>query len=257
MGLRRHAFVDERLMAGGFATGDIVRKTGLRDFILSPYVGRVLYSNPEIGKVAVQWPWGDEQDSPTELVKDVSGDFVPPLGVNQSYLTWESDRHTHSESTSKDDEKWRKSLASRVSERHLLHQRLVAKYEQRTIPIWRAACKAWYKGKDEFEAFKIINAAYGEIFGDDAVRLTVANLYGLGRRLALYWKNNKRQYQVTQKEKSTGKVTCPRCKSILKPRVFRQGQKVLSCRTCGFSIHPEDLISGQVPANKVPGNTSM
>jgi ribosomal protein L37AE/L43A len=246
----RKAFVDERLMASGFATGDIVRKSGQHEFVLSPYVGRVLYSNPETGKVAVQWPWGDEQDSPTELVKDISGDFAPPLveGLDQSYSTWESARHTHNGAEFKDNEKWRKSLASHITDRHLLYKRIVAKYEQRTLPIWRAACKAWHKGKDEFEAFRIINAAYGETFGDDAVRLTVANLYGLGRHLALYWKNNKRQYQVTQKEKSSGKVTCPRCKSILKPRVFRQGQKVLSCRTCGFSIHPEDLINGQVPA---------
>jgi ribosomal protein L37AE/L43A len=239
-------------MAGGFATGDVVRKTGLRDFLFTPYVGRVLYSNPETGKVAVQWPWGAEQDSPTELIKDVSGDFVPSLGTDQSYSTWESARHTHDESATKDDEKWRKSLAYRVTERHTVSKRIVARYEQKTLPIWRAACKAWYKGMDEFEAFKIVNASYGEVFGDDAVRLTIANLYGLGRRLALYWKNNKRQYQVTQKEKSSGKVICPRCKSILNPRVFRQGQKVLVCRTCGFSIAPEDLVHGKVPANMVP-----
>ena len=230
--IKRTAFVDERIMAGGFATGDVVRKTGLRDLLLSPYVGRVLYSNPETGKVAVQWPWGSEQESPVELVKDTSKDYVPPVGVDQSYSTWESSRHTHDEGTNESDSKWRKSVASSV----------VIRYEQRTLPIWRAACKAWHHGLEEFDAFKRINASLGADYGDDAIRITVANLYELGRRLAIYWGNKKRQYRVTQREKSSGATFCPRCKFKLKPRVFRQGQRVLQCKNCGFSIHPEDLF---------------
>jgi ribosomal protein L37AE/L43A len=243
---QRQAFVDERLIAREFATGDVVRKTGLRDLLLSPYVGRVLYSNPETGKVAIQWPWGEEQDNPSELVRDVSGDYIPPLLANQEYSTWESARHTHTELSNIEDKFFRQSIAAQKVARRFLQKSMVARvverYEEKTKPIWRAACKAWYNGLDEFVAFQKLAATHSEEFGEDTVRLTVANLYELGRRVALYWKDNKRKYRVTQKEKSSGQMFCPRCKNPLKPRVFRQGQRMLNCRACGFSIHPKDLV---------------
>jgi len=242
---RATAFVDEVAMARGFTTGDVVRKTGLRDLLLSPYVGRVLYSDLATGKVSVQWPWGEQQESPVELVKDISEDLVPPEHVDQGYATWEKSRWTAGKEVEKSDAKWRKSLSSRVAQRWLqktLAQRVAAEYEERTKPIWRTACKAWHDGLNEFQAFRHVARTHSDEFGFDAVSLTVANLYELGRRLALYWKDTKRRYKVTQKEKTSGKVACPRCKNPLKPRVYRQGQRVLACRTCGFTIHPEDLI---------------
>lgn len=249
--MRTHtAFVDEVKMARGFATGDIVRKTGLRDLLLSPYVGRVLYSNLATGKVSVQWPWGESQESPVELVKDISGDYVPPLpSIDQGYSTWEKSRWTSGKDVDKSDSKWRKSLSSRVADKWLqqtMAQRVAAEYERRTLPVWRTACEAWHRGLSEFDAFQHVAGVHAENFGYDAVSVTVANLYELGRRLALYWKDSNRRYRVTQKEKSSGQVACPRCKNPLKPRVYRQGQRVLSCRTCGFTIHPEDLDYGQV-----------
>lgn len=238
------AFVDEVAMARGFATGDVVRKTGLRDLLLSPYVGRVLYSDLATGKVSVQWPWGEQQESPVELVKDVSKDFIPPEGVDQGYSTWEKSRWTAGKEVEKADAKWRKSLAGRVAHKWLhgtVAQRVAAEYERRTLPMWRSACKAWHDGHDEFKAFRHVASVHAEEFGYPAVEITVGNLYELGRRLALYWKDSNRRYRVTQKEKSSGKVACPRCKNTLKPHVYRQGQRVLTCRTCGFTIHPEDL----------------
>src|SRR5688572_460220 len=85
--MRRIAFVDEVAASAAFSSGDVVRKTSMRDFVLSPYAGRVLYSSPKTGKVMVQWPWGSEQESPHELVKDLSGDYAPPIH-NSSYSTW-------------------------------------------------------------------------------------------------------------------------------------------------------------------------
>jgi ribosomal protein L37AE/L43A len=242
------AFVDEVAMARGFSTDDIVRKTGLRDLLLSPYVGRVLYSDLATGKVSVQWPWGEQQESPVELVKDTSGDLMPPEFVDQGYATWEKSRWTAGKEVEKSDAKWRKKLstvAERVADRYLngtLAQRVAAKYEYLTLPVWRLSCKAWHEGLDEFEAFKKVSSEYSEQFGFDTVQVTVANLYELGRRLGLYWKDSKRKYRVTQKEKSSGKFACPRCKNLLKPRVYRQGRRVLMCKTCGFTIHPKDLV---------------
>lgn len=238
------AFVDEVAMARGFTTGDIVRKSDNRDFVMSPYVGRVLYSDLATGKISVQWPWGEQQESPVELTKDVSKDYVPPMDVDQGYATWEKSRWTAGKEVEKADAKWRKKLSSRVADIWLhgtISQRVAAKYEQKTLPIWRDACHAWHCGAGEVEAFIGLDKRYSSEFGSDAVRLTVSNLYELGRRLALYWKDTKRRYKVTQREKTNGQVSCPRCKNELKPRVYRQGRRVLMCRTCGFTIHPIDL----------------
>jgi len=232
----RTAFVDEMAIAGEFQTGDVVRKTGLRDFLLSPYVGRVVYSNTKTGKVTVQWPWGAEQESPVELVLDSSGDFVPPMITNQYYPSYESEYYACSEQKDKDDAKWRKSLASNIT------SRIINKYETLTMPIWRAACKAWHNNMSQIETFQKLSGIFAERFGTDTVRRTIANLYGLGDRLAIYYKDNKRKYRVTNKEKSIGRLTCPRCKSPLKPRTYRQGKKVFLCKSCGFTISPKDLI---------------
>jgi hypothetical protein len=226
----RTAFVDDRLVAREFNTDDVVRKPGQVGHFMSPYVGRVLYSNYATGIVSVQWPWGQEQERASELIRDMSGDFLPP-SCDQGYSTWESSRNINSDAVVKADEKWRNSLASKI----------VARYEDYTMPVYRAACKAAHFGLDEIEAYNRIAFALADIYGDDTVRRTIANLYETGRRLAIYWKDSKRRYRVTQKEKASGTLYCPRCGGILKPRVYRAGQRVMLCSGCGFSIHPRDL----------------
>lgn len=227
----RLAFVDDMLQAREFKTGDVVRKAGYRDFVVSPYAGRVLYSNPDTGKVHVQWPWGAEESVASELVIDTSGDYLPPLQADQSYSTHEMGRHINSPESVKADAKWRKKLSSQIVDR----------YEQETLPLWRAACEAWHCEMPEIECFTKMAMVFGPEYGQEAVRLTVANLYELGRRLALYWKDPKRRYKTTQKEKQSGKYSCPRCKNPLKPRVYRHGGRVMLCKTCGFAIHPNDV----------------
>ena len=233
----RTAFVDDQLIARDFNTGDVVRKAGIRDFVLSPYVGRVLYSNVDTGKIQVQWPWGAEIETASELIRDTSNYFAPTQ-ADQSYLTWEGSRNFNTKESQKADAKWRKSLAAQAIE----------KYEIKTLPLWRAACEAWHCGMGEVETFFRMSSVFGPEYGQDAVRLTVANLYELGSRLAIYWKNNKRKYRTTQTEQSNGKFVCPRCKGLLKPRVHTRGRRVLQCsvrpdgsKGCGFSIDPRDI----------------
>ena len=226
----RIAFVDDQLIARDFNTGDVVRKAGLRDFVLSPYIGRVIYSNVDTGKIQVQWPWGAELETASELIRDTSG-FFAVTQADQSYSTWEGARNDGSDAAQKADQKFRKKLSSRV----------VDAYEDLTLPLWRAACEAWHCEMDEIETYFRMASVFGKEYGQEAVRLTVSNLYEHGRRLSIYWKNNKRRYKVTQKEKSSGKVVCPRCKGMLKPRTYRQGKRVLQCQNCSFVIHPSDL----------------
>lgn len=227
--MRKVAFVDERALARDFHTGDIVQRTGLRDLFLAPYYGRVLYSDYECGFVMVHWPWGVDQESPAELVIVNNDDVLPPLDVDQTYSTWEGARHGL---YGDDQDQGHPGLAARVA----------SKYERQTIPIWREACRYIHSGADEIQTFQNVYRKFQDDFSADAVRLTVSNLFNFGRRLAIYWRSTNRQYKVTKREKSSGSLYCPRCGSPLKPRIYRQGKKVLQCRMCGFSIHPADLL---------------
>ena len=248
----RYAFVDDCLVAREFKSGDIVRKAGYRDFVLSPYVGLVIYSNVDTGKVHVQWPWGAEESPASELVIDRSESFEPPLQMDQSYSTHEMSRHINSPSVMKADEKWRKSLSSTI----------IKKYEDSTLPIWRAACEAWHCEMPEIETYTRMATVFGNEYGQEAIRLTIANLYELGRRLAIYWAGppGKRRYKTTQQEKKTGKYICPRChgrsvvdtavdpntapstQTYLKPRKYQEGKHVYLCKNCGFTIDPKSII---------------
>lgn len=229
LGWRRIAFTDNVEAAKDFATGDIVRRLSYRGHTMSPFIGRVLYSNVQTGTVTVQWPWGVEQESPTELLVDLQPDHAPPMALDQIYSTWESTRYINDKATQKEDDKWRKSLAFDIA----------VSYEKKTLPLYRAACKAWYNGLDQIQAFKKLSSSFDDIFGSDAIRLTISNTY----KQAIYWKDNSRRYRVTKKEKASGKLRCPRCSGEnMKPRTYRQGKKLIQCRDCGFSISQKDLV---------------
>jgi hypothetical protein len=225
----RKAFIDNQALAKGFETGDLVRKPGLRGHLLSPYVGQVVYSNTDTGVVHVQWPWGPEQESASELIKDVSETLeAPELSFDE---TWESIQFVNDKETLKEDEKWRKSVSSTISARH----------EQNLDAVRLEAMKSIHHGFSESEAAIRISSALFNDFSDEDVSRIVHDMYDHGRRLAIYWKDSKRRYKVTQKERQSGILFCPRCRGTLKPRAYRQGRRILSCKSCGFSIHPKDV----------------
>lgn len=225
------AFIDERALARNFKTGDIVQKSSLRDLLPSPYYGRVLFANAETGTVTVQWPWGAEQEHPSTLNPILSNakDSKSILDLNQWYSNWDAARHGM---YGDDPDPGYSAMSAKIAAMH----------EQTTLPLWRAACKCMHDGMDSVSAFMKLSSSFAEEFGSDTVRRTVANLYEASKRLAVYWHDSKRRYRVTRKEKNSGVYTCPRCKNPLKPRTFRQNQKVMACKICGFTIHPRDLI---------------
>jgi len=102
----RIAFVDDMQAAKDFATGDAVRRMGYREMLPGPFAGRVIYSNPRTGKVHVQWPWGDEEEPATELVRDLSGDVAVNSALDSLYPTWESSRLINDSITQKSNKKW-------------------------------------------------------------------------------------------------------------------------------------------------------
>src|SRR5690606_33022982 len=100
--------------------------------------------------VMVQWPWGPEGEQPSELIRDVSGDFLPPMILDQLYATVERDQHTNSDEDFKLSEKYRKSLGSvsqRVAEQYDRTnriKRIAQKYEEKTLPIKKAVLLAFH-----------------------------------------------------------------------------------------------------------------
>jgi hypothetical protein len=240
------AFVDDMQAARDFASGDIVRRMGYRELLPGPFAGRVIYSNPNTGKVHVQWPWGAEEEPATELMRDLSGEVAPNMALSDWYSTWEGARLINDKGTVKFDEEWRKNLVASGFKNPDRLIRIVLKHEQRTLPVWRAACKAWYDGLSEFDAFRRVSTLMQNEFGLDVVRLTVSNLYGLAnnpsQRFSIYWKDGNRKYKVTRSERNNGSLLCPRCKGLLKPRVYRHQKNCLQCKGCGFTISPKDLV---------------
>lgn len=206
--------IDDRQFAHQFSPGDVVRIVGDSGTFLSPFPGRVVFSNVETGKVEVQWPWGAEQCSASEIVKDDSGDLLPPV-YDTTYSTWEKARNSAA---------------------------IVNAYERQTLPLYRLACRNVFRKMSAVESCLDIMNTAGSLYGTDEIRRTVANLMEQGRRLAIYRKDNLRRYKVTQSEKSLGVLFCPRCREKMKPRTHRQGKKVLLCRSCGFCISPKDLV---------------
>jgi len=230
--MHRTAYVDDKLFAAEFRTGDTVRKSNIREFILTPFVGRVLFSNTDTGKVSVQWPWGAEQEDPTMLVKSASADGLPPGIVDTSYDTWEKARYTGDSETAKSDAKWRTSLATSI----------VDDFNHHTSTVRYAAQLAIYEGMSEETALNRIASVFGEKYGNDAVASVVADVYEGARRFAIYRKDSARKYQVSRSERAAGHLRCPRCAGGLKNRTYRHGQTIKQCRECGFSIANDDLV---------------
>lgn len=223
------AFVDERALARSYKTGDVVQKTGLRDLLPAPYLGRVLFSNTDTGVVVVQWPWGAEQEYPSTLNPVMGKEVGGLLDLNQWQSNWDSAKHgMYDDDSDRDNPE--------------LSAKIASKFEKSTMPLWRQACKNMYLGLDDVESFQKLSREFGDEFGSDVIRRTISNLTESAKRMSVYWHDSKRRYRVTQKERKSGKFTCPRCKSPLKPRIFRQNQKVLACKSCGFTIHPLDII---------------
>lgn len=246
----RVAFVDEVALAKEFATDDVVRKTTNRDVYYSPYVGRVLYSDHQTGKVMVQWPWGPEHEQPSELIRDASETLRPPVLLDQLPNTVERLQHSNSDANFKSDDKYRKSLAGTMTDKILAiynYKRRIARissdFEKKTVPVKIAACKAFHSGMDEIDAYMKVSSQFASEFGSEPIRLVVSNLYEIARRYAIYWKDSNRRYKVTQQERQSGKLKCPRCGSLpLKPKVYSQGKRIMNCKSCGFSIAPQDLV---------------
>lgn len=226
------AFVDDVLMSREFRTGDFVRRANTRNLLLTPFVGRVIYSNTNTGVVMVQWPYGPVLEPPTELVKVGSIDFIPPLELDQTYSTYERSLYSGNAKKEKEYSKWRKSLASSI----------VSEFESNTMPVYKMACEAMGSGLSEVECFTKVSSELGSQYGFDVVKRTVSNLYNQGRRLALYWRASERKYKASKREVASGSYICPKCHSAMKKTRFSHRQDLKQCYDCGFAILNADIL---------------
>ncbi len=192
------------MIAKFFTKGDVVRKPGNTGKFLSPYTGTVLSSNEKTGAVIVQWPWGTEQEFPSELVLDTSGDFAGQP-FDSSYSSWDmvnSNRRTASD--------------NRIS----VH-----------------ACKLASISVSEDDAIFMLNNRYSCDTSSEVNRV-----YEHGKRLASYWTNSHNKYHLSIEEIETGKFFCPRCKFAMDKSKDNIGQKTHKCDKCKFVVYPHEVM---------------
>ena len=217
--MERTAYVDNRLLARQFKSGDVVRKTDLIDTFAIPYVGRVIYSNPLTGHVMVQWPWGAEQATPADLLKDTSNDIEAPLFFDD-YSSYD------------------KAMIMNVP----MAQKIASKYNKCISRCYSCTCKAIHYGAGPDESVKVFERLAAGL--DEEVKSVLFNRLFNKSRLALYYKSSPRKYQMTRGEEMRKNASCPKCKSVMRPAKVSKNAHVFRCSNveCKFMIHPEDVL---------------
>lgn len=215
----RTAYVDNRYLAKQFKTGDVVRKTDLIDTFASAYVGRVIYSNPLTGVITIQWPWGAEQATPADIIKDQSNDIEAPLYFDD-YSSYDKSSMMHT------------SIAQRVA----------AKYASCAKTCYSCTCKAIHYGASKEVALEVFNRLSASLAAE--TRDILYNRIFTDKRVALYYKSSPRKYQMSKGEEKRRTAACPKCKSVMRPAKISKNAHVFRCSNseCKFMIHPEDVL---------------
>lgn len=220
--MNRTAYIDNQYLARQFSTGDTVRKTDLIDTFALPYVGRVIYSNPSTGHVMVQWPWGAEQSTAVELIKDTSGDVEAPVYFDD-YCTYEKAVHIST------------PIAKRVA----------ARYAACAQKCHSCTCKAIHYGAGKEEALRVFNHL-ASVLDSKTANAIHRRIFGTDR-VALYYKSSPRKYQMSKREEESRYPLCPKCKCTMRPAKVSKVIHVYRCTgpECRFMIHPEDVVRRQ------------
>lgn len=215
----RTAYVDNRLLARQFKTGDVVRKTDLIDTFAIPYVGRVIYSNPLTGHVTVQWPWGAEQATPADLLKDISNDIEAPLFFDD-YSSYD------------------KAMMMNAPMAH----KIASSYNKCVSKCYSCTCKAIHYGAGPEESLNVFKRLSSVL--DDETKSHLYNQLFNKDRMALYYKSSPRKYQMSKGEEQRKFASCPKCKSMMRPAKISKNSHVFRCSNveCKFMIHPEDVL---------------
>ena len=222
-----------------YKIGDVVQRhaPGQGGYSISPFVGRVTAVHRGIGFLAVQWPYGNEQVSPEEVVRvdPRISQFLPPTLVDQTYM---------SVSTEKARKLWASKSPWRTTE---------------VPPGFHVdLAKLWSKKAGEVAAYDEMWRKYASHSPDDVIRDEVSKFYTVASNLwdlrlkqhtektAAYWVAQNRQYRVTTEEFSGKKPCCPKCGTKMKRTTYKMDkgsrQRLFACPKDLFLVKVTDIL---------------
>lgn len=229
--------IDFWKLTKGFKVGDTVQRfaPGTMGLSMSPFVGRVTCVHRGLGMVDVQWPYGNEQVLPNELVQvdsKIMGIFPPTL--DQTYLSVSVQRDL---------------------------QASVPKWRTTEVPagFHRELARQWSKGASEVAAYDAVWDRFSsEGMNDDAVRSEIEKFYLVAhnlidfrlqqhvRKTAAYWAASNRQYRATSDELSSRRPSCPKCGTSMKKTTYKMMEgsrtRLFACPKDLFLLKQSDIL---------------
>lgn len=217
---RKGNYKDTRNLLVDFEVGDSVLYVDPIRGKAMNFVGRVTALLSGLGMVDVEFPWGNQRMSPTEIV------------------------HTNLDGPSQDTslDTWDRKKGG-VTSKDFIY-RLAARHEFRQRRIFRHADNFRQAGIDQMDAYDWLYAKYAQKHTDDEIKAAVSVVYNTPRseRQAMYWKQKGRQYVPTQNELDSGNFHCPRCKCGMEKTIYKKWEKLYACPDCLFLIKPADIL---------------
>lgn len=205
----------------------------------SPFMGYVTTVHRGLGTLDVQWPYGNEQMFPDDLIKvdPRLSEFLPKEGMDQTYMTLE---------TEKARQRWASSAGN--------------EWRESEVPagFYRDLAKLWSTGFGEVSAYDQMWRRYAAYADDAVLQDVIAKYYRVATNLtklridqfikksAAYWVAQNRQYRLSQQELKAGKPSCPKCGCSMRRTSYKMHEgashRLYACPKDLFLIKATDLI---------------
>ncbi len=231
--------IDYWQLAKDYKAGDLVQRIKFTDGSLSPFVGRVTHSSPGLGVVQIQWPYGNEQVFPDELVKvnPALHTYLPPTLVQSVYAD--------------------QMISDRTASP--LRKATIALWRHMELPpgIFKDLAIRWAKNQNEVLAYDDLyrgNPGVNEV----VLRGEVQKFYQVSQRMAdlridqyavktaAYWMAQNRTYRATQDELTAKKPLCPKCGTKMRRATYKMHEgakhRLFACPKDLFLIKQEHIL---------------
>lgn len=225
---RRVAHIDYQKLAENFRRGDVVQKLDVRTNSGSTQmIGQVTAVLRGIGYCDVEFAHGNERVPVEELVRinPEESDFLPPT-VDTSYSSYDISKSRDEDGSSKQYSYARPRYATE----------LMVEYSRKLASLWQLTNRLAAEGNSEVQTYHRIASLHGDRLSDYEIKEAVKHIY------ALYWHGSGRVYRRSKDELRTGRNSCPKCKTPMKKRAYKQGGRLNVCSSCGFMVKDEDLV---------------
>lgn len=207
---------------------------------MSPFMGHVTAVRRGLGVVDVQFPYGNEQCFPDDLlrVNPKLSDYLPPESVDQTYMTTETEKARGMWASSSAKGLWRSA----------------------EVPagFYKDLGKLWSRGVGEVAAYDQMWRRHAANTSDEVLRGEISKYYRLASNLAqlridqyvaktaAYWVSQNRQYRLSKKELQAGKPSCPKCGTAMRKTNYKMHEgashRLFACPSDLFLIKHRDLI---------------